>query len=107
MRYSTGENTQTLQLLRLPELLFKLFLLCDIAGYIRGADHLTLLVANRRNRQRNVNLLSVFSDAHRFKMLYALLEPEPVENFSLLADAFRGEQNFNRAAGELLTRIAV
>ena len=87
MRYPTGENTQALQLLRLPELLLKLLLSSDIAGDIGYADNLPCFVTDRRDGQRHLNLLAVFADTHCFKVFRALPLPQPVKDFSLFLHA--------------------
>jgi hypothetical protein len=68
----------------------------DIAGYFRGSDHVSGIVSERRDGERNVDLPPVFVPPHGFIVFKRFASPDSFEDPRLLVDEARGDQHRNR-----------
>src|SRR5262245_31868699 len=65
----------------------------DVAGDFRCADYFSRLISNRRDSQRNVNLMSIFAAAHGFVMVNLLAAPDTFEDLWLFVSSVRRNDN--------------
>ena len=61
-----------------------------IAGYFRGSDHVSGIVSDRRDGERNVDLPPVFVPPHGFIVFKRFASPDSFEDPRLLVDEARG-----------------
>ena len=93
-------------LLGLAELLLQELSLGDVAGNGRDAGNRAAGVADRRDRQRDVDRQAVLADALRLELANGIALVEPEQDRLLLRQAIRGQQNGEGPAGHLLGRVA-
>lgn len=82
-------------------------MLSDIAGDLRGADNLAVVVPERRDGQRYVHDRSVLAPACRLEVIYALAPLQTFKNLLLFIVPLWGHNDKNGFPDCLLGRIAV
>jgi len=67
---TSGEYAKTLQFLSVAQLFFELFALRNVAADMGSANNASALIAYRRNSERDLDQLTIFSASHRLEVVY-------------------------------------
>ncbi len=78
----------------------------DVAGDLRRPDDAALVVADRGDRQRDVEPAAVLGHADRLEVLDPLAAAEPLQDRALLVVPLRRDDQGDRPADGLLGRVA-
>src|SRR5262249_38690749 len=78
----------------------------DVARDLRGADDPPLDVANRRDRERDVEQAAVLAPADGFEVVDALAASDARENFGLFIEPVGRDQDGDRLSDHLCSLIA-
>src|SRR5262245_62713776 len=93
------------QLLARVQARLELLLLRDITHNLGYADDLSRLVSDWRDRQRDMNPLSVLSQPHRLEMLDSFSGPDLFENLALLIVQLGRDNEEDRATHDFLGAV--
>src|SRR4029078_12830936 len=77
---------------RLGKLAVRLFLFRNVAGNLRRAYDHAIGIADRRDRQRDLDRFSILVPSLRFEMVHTLSSLDPGENLSFLVQAIGREK---------------
>src|SRR6202011_2747076 len=83
-----------------------LLLLRDVPKNLRSAYYLSTLIFDRGDSERNIDVISIFLDAHRLKVLKPFAGPYLRQNQSLVAQEFWRNDQRDRPADNLFRLIA-
>src|SRR5262245_15235567 len=82
------------------------FACTDIASNLRGTNDHTRAIAQRRNRERNVNQSSILTTPDSFVMAYVFAPPNPLQDQPFLVLTIWRKQEQDRLADDFFGRIA-